>query len=91
MKKNVSILGLVLLAASAVTASILPKDNKQNSLVNNGIVEETDPENFTCRYVGGSDGNCITDTGDPANNDPNSDTRGLQTGGQTGANDTLSL
>jgi hypothetical protein len=65
--KKYSVLGLVLLAASAVTAAFVPAKKSSNKLANcNGVLQETASDgdfnpDWTCNNVSGTPKNCISD------------------------------
>jgi|APAra7269096714_1048519.scaffolds.fasta_scaffold03011_4 hypothetical protein len=93
--KNISVLGVVLMAVSAITAAILPskKANAEKRFVNGRVIQTAPGINFTCAADASAGAACVTDTasigGDTVDNGLNG-TDTATVNGQTAANATLS-
>ena len=80
--KKLSLLGLVLMCASAITAAISPSDNKSTTVADKrGEITASGDGDFTCRTLDTGD---VQNCQDTESNDGNSATSAQATGGTSG-------
>lgn len=94
--KRISVLGVVLVVASAVTAAILPskKANGEKRFVNGRVLQTVaSGQNYTCAADASAGAECVTDTASAGGDTVDNGLNGTDTAtanGQTAANATLS-
>lgn len=89
--KRLSILGLVLMGASAVTAAILPSkssDNADFGFGNLALTSDAAPGGQQSCYPAGTAGNCVATTDSTTSEGANVTSDAIHSGGSVGKNTT---